>query len=283
LKKIGIVVKADPQVSRKADDLQRWLRERKVQTLRKESTPPQRGMLTGDSTAPADLFCILVLGGDGTFLSAVRWIGDQRIPILGVKFGEVGFLAETAEDRLYEVLESILDNTFHTQPRMRLLVQVIRNERQRATETVLNDVVINKGALARLASIDTSIDGRYLTTYRADGLIVATPTGSTAYSLAAGGPVLHPGVPAIVMTPICPFTLTNRPLIIPDASSITIHLEKRSADIMLTFDGQQGLEIDDRDTIIIRKGPHPIYMISEPDRHYYDVLKAKLRWSGGKV
>jgi NAD+ kinase len=166
---------------------------------------------------------------------------------------------------------------------MRLLVQVIRNERQRATETVLNDVVINKGALARLASIDTSIDGRYLTTYRADGLIVATPTGSTAYSLAAGGPVLHPGVPAIVMTPICPFTLTNRPLIIPDASSITIHLEKRSADIMLTFDGQQGLEIDDRDTIIIRKGPHPIYMISEPDRHYYDVLKAKLRWSGGKV
>jgi len=283
LKNIGIVVKADPQVSRKADDLERWLRERKVQTLRKESTPPQRGMLTGDRNAPADLFCILVLGGDGTFLSAVRWIGDQRIPILGVKFGEVGFLAEIAEDRLYEVLESILNNTFHTQPRMRLLVQVIRKDRQRATETVLNDVVINKGALARLASIDTSIDGRYLTTYRADGLIVATPTGSTAYSLAAGGPVLHPGVPAIVMTPICPFTLTNRPLIIPDASTITINLEKRSADIMLTFDGQQGMEIDDKDTIIVQKGPHPIYMISEPNKHYYDVLKAKLRWSGGKV
>ncbi|KPJ78203.1 MAG: inorganic polyphosphate kinase [Deltaproteobacteria bacterium SG8_13] len=283
MKNIGIVVKADPQVSRKADDLERWLRERKVQTLRKESTPPQRGMLTGDRNAPADLFCILVLGGDGTFLSAVRWIGDQRIPILGVKFGEVGFLAEIAEDRLYEVLESILNNTFHTQPRMRLLVQVIRKDRQRATETVLNDVVINKGALARLASIDTSIDGRYLTTYRADGLIVATPTGSTAYSLAAGGPVLHPGVPAIVMTPICPFTLTNRPLIIPDASTITINLEKRSADIMLTFDGQQGMEIDDKDTIIVQKGPHPIYMISEPNKHYYDVLKAKLRWSGGKV
>lgn len=283
MKKIGIVVKADPQVSRKADDLQRWLRERQVQTLRRESTPPQRGMRKSNSTAPADLFCILVLGGDGTFLSAVRWIGNQQIPILGVKFGEVGFLAEIAEDRLYEVLESILSNTFHTQPRMRLLVQVMRGSRQRATETVLNDVVINKGALARLASIDTSIDGRYLTTYRADGLIVATPTGSTAYSLAAGGPVLHPGVPAIVMTPICPFTLTNRPLIIPDFSTITINLEKRSADIMLTFDGQQGMEIDDQDTIIIRKGPHPINMISEPNKHYYDVLKAKLRWSGGKV
>ena len=283
LKKIGIVVKADPLVSAKADDLEQWLQDRGVKTLRRESAPPQRGKRTGDSSAPADLNCILVLGGDGTFLSAVRWIGDQRIPILGVKFGEVGFLAETAEDRLYEVLESILQNTFHTQPRMRLLVQVLRRKRQRAIETVLNDVVINKGALARLASIDTSIDGRYLTTYRADGLIVATPTGSTAYSLAAGGPVLHPGVPAIVMTPICPFTLTNRPLIIPDASTITINLEKRSADIMLTFDGQQGLEIDDKDTIIIRKGPHPIHMISEPSQHYYDVLKAKLRWSGGKV
>ena len=283
MKRIGIVVKADPAVSRKADDLQRWLQDRQVETVRRESTPPQRALRTDDCCAPADLFCILVLGGDGTFLSAVRWIGDQRIPILGVKFGEVGFLAETAEDRLYEVLESILTNTFHTEPRMRLLVQVIRRNQQRATETVLNDVVINKGALARLASIDTSIDDRYLTTYRADGLIVATPTGSTAYSLAAGGPVLHPSVPAIVMTPICPFTLTNRPLIIPDAATVTINLEKGSADIMLTFDGQQGLEIDDKDTIIVRKGPHPIYMISEPSQHYYDVLKAKLRWSGGKV
>ena len=283
MKKIGIVVKADPLVSPKADDLQRWLQAKGVETLRTESAPPRQGKRADDRNAPADLDCILVLGGDGTFLSAVRWIGDQQIPILGVKFGEVGFLAETAEDRLYEVLESILQNTFHTQPRMRLLVQVKRKNRRRAVETVLNDVVINKGALARLASIDTSIDGRYLTTYRADGLIVATPTGSTAYSLAAGGPVLHPGVPAIVMTPICPFTLTNRPLIIPDASTITINLEKRSADIMLTFDGQQGLEIDDKDTIIIQKGPHPIYMISEPNQHYYDVLKAKLRWSGGKV
>jgi NAD+ kinase len=283
LKKIGIVVKADPQVIRKADDLEQWLQTRGVETLRRESPPPQRGMLSGDGAAPADLFCILVLGGDGTFLSAVRWIGDQRIPILGVKFGEVGFLAEIAEDRLYQVLESILQNTFHTQSRMRLLVEVMRKNQLRATETVLNDVVINKGALARLASIDTSIDGRYLTTYRADGLIVATPTGSTAYSLAAGGPVLHPGVPAIVMTPICPFTLTNRPLIIPNSSTITINLEKRSADIMLTFDGQRGMEIDDKDTIIIRKGPHPIDMIAEPNQHYYDVLKAKLRWSGGKV
>ncbi|MCU0614863.1 MAG: NAD(+)/NADH kinase, partial [Desulfobacterales bacterium] len=138
-------------------------------------------------------------------------------------------------------------------------------------------------ALARLAHIRTYIDGQYLTTYKADGLIVATPTGSTAYSLAAGGPILHPGVPAIIMTPISPFTLTNRPLIIPDSACITIKLEEKSEDIMLTFDGQAGLEINERDTIIVRKGRHPINMITMPDQGYFDVLKAKLRWSGGRV
>ncbi|MGA9477199.1 MAG: NAD(+)/NADH kinase [Desulfobacterales bacterium] len=284
MKTIGIVVKTDPTVSLKADELEDWLSGKGVKTLRKESRLPQSdhpsGML---EQAPADLFCILVLGGDGTFLSAVRWIGDQPIPILGVKFGEVGFLAEITEDRLFSVASTILEGTFTTQPRMRLLVRVIRRDQERAVETVLNDVVINKGALARLAHIETYINDHYLTTYRADGLIVATPTGSTAYSLAAGGPVIHPAVPAMVMTPICPFTLTNRPLIIPDAATVTIKLEKRSADIMLTFDGQQGLAIDDRDTIAVCKSPHPIYMISEPNQSYYDVLKAKLRWSGGRT
>ena len=284
VKTIGIVVKTDPTVSRKADELQRWLAEKGVETVRKESRPPQSDRPSGMlEHAPADLFCILVLGGDGTFLSAVRWIGDQPIPILGVKFGEVGFLAEITEDRLFSVAAAILKGTFTTQPRMRLLVRVIRRNQERAVETVLNDVVINKGALARLAHIETYINDRYLTTYRADGLILATPTGSTAYSLAAGGPVIHPAVPAMVMTPICPFTLTNRPLIIPDAATVTIKLEKRSADIMLTFDGQQGLAIDDRDTIAVCKSPHPIYMISEPNQPYYDVLKAKLRWSGGRT
>jgi len=283
VKKIGIVVKEDPSVVNKADALEKWLRSKRVETVRKKSPPPHRGALSrlqAQAMAPSDLFCVLVLGGDGTFLSAVRWVGNQKIPILGVKFGEVGFLAETAEGYLYSAVESILDGTFATQPRMRLQVTVLRSGAQRASETVLNDVVINKGALARLAHIDTYIDDHYLTTYRADGLIVASPTGSTAYSLAAGGPVIHPAVPAIIMTPICPFTLTNRPLIIPDSSAISIKLEKRSSDIMLTFDGQQGLEIDYKDTITVCKGPHPIYMISEPNNHYFDVLKAKLRWSG---
>ena len=235
------------------------------------------------SFAPSDLFCIFVLGGDGTFLSAVRWIGDQNIPILGVKFGEVGFLAEIAEDSLFFVAEAVLNNKFVTKPRMRLLVKVIREERELACETVLNDIVVNKKALARLAHIETFIDDHYMTTYSADGLIVATPTGSTAYSLAAGGPIIHPGVHGILITPICPFTLTNRPLVVPDSACIKVRLAKESLDIILTFDGQGCIEIDENDTIIIQKGSYPINMITMPDQHYIDVLKDKLRWSGGRV
>ncbi|MBW1969497.1 MAG: NAD(+)/NADH kinase [Deltaproteobacteria bacterium] len=177
---------------------------------------------------------------------------------------------------------------------MRLLVQVTREGEELVCETLLNDIVINKGALARLAHIKTYINDQYLTTYSADGLIVATPTGSTAYSLAAGGPIIHPAVPGILMTPICPFTLTNRPLIVSDSACIKIRLEEKSSDIMLTFDGQAGIEIDETHTIIIRKGAYPVNMITMPDAYpvnmitmpdqdYFDVLKAKLRWSGSRI
>jgi NAD+ kinase len=284
VKKVGIVVKEDVEAERKADELKHWLRSKNIEVIRKENLPPRRRVLDRDkSFAPPDLFCVFVLGGDGTFLSAVRWIGDQNIPILGVKFGEVGFLAETVEDNLFSAAESVLNNQFLTESRMRLLVKVTRKEKELVCETVLNDIVINKGALARLAHIETYINDHYLTTYSADGLIVATPTGSTAYSLAAGGPVIHPAVPGILMTPICPFTLTNRPLIVPDSACIKIKLEKKSSDIMLTFDGQAGLEINEEHTIIIQKSLYPVKMITLPDQHYFDVLKAKLRWSGGRV
>jgi NAD+ kinase len=283
-KKVGIVVKEDIEAKRKADELEHWLRSRNIDVISKENLPPKNRVADEDKFfAPHDLFCVFVLGGDGTFLSAVRWIGDQDIPIIGVKFGEVGFLAETVEDNLFSAAESVLNNQFLTESRMRLLVKVTRKENELACETVLNDIVINKGALARLAHIETYINDHYLTTYSADGLIIATPTGSTAYSLAAGGPVIHPAVPGILMTPICPFTLTNRPLIIPDSACIKIKLEKKSSDIMLTFDGQAGLEINEKHTIIIQKSLYPVKMITLPDQHYFDVLKAKLRWSGGRV
>ena len=205
------------------------------------------------------------------------------MPVLGVKFGEVGFLAEAVEEDLFSTAKSILDNDFTTSERMRLLVRISREGQEIARETVLNDVVINKGTLARLADIETRIDGHYLTTYRADGFIIATPTGSTAYSLAAGGPVLQPAVPGIIMTPICPFTLTNRPLIIPDSAIISLRLAEKASDLMLTFDGQAGLELTDGDTIEVVKSGHPVQMITIPGQNYYDVLKAKLRWSGGRV
>jgi NAD+ kinase len=284
VKRIGLFVKNEDKAEEKADELENWLKSKEFDVLRKEGIPSGLKLVGKTiSTAPPDLLCIFVLGGDGTFLSAVRWIGDQSIPILGVKFGEVGFLAEIAEDKLFAVAEKIINKEFEITPRMRLQVELQRGKEVFVQETVLNDVVINKGALARLAHIRTYINGQYLTTYKADGLIVATPTGSTAYSLAAGGPILHPGVPAIIMTPISPFTLTNRPLIIPDSACITIRLEEKSEDIMLTFDGQAGLEIDEVDTIIVRKGKYPLNMIIMPDQEYFDVLKAKLRWSGGRV
>jgi NAD+ kinase len=284
VKKIGLVVKLDPEAIKKADELQQWLNARGIAVVRREGFQPDcEPFCQLKSEAPGDLDCVFVLGGDGTFLSAVRWIAHHTTPILGVKFGEIGFLAETTADKLYSVAESILKKRYTTRPRMRLVVKVLRGGQEIACETVLNDVVLNKGALARLANIKTYIDDNYLTVYRADGLIIATPTGSTAYSLAAGGPIVHPSVPGILLSPICPFTLTNRPLIVPDTSTIRLQLAEKSTDIRLTFDGQVGVEIDERDTIIVTKGPHPVQMIALPDQEYFDVLKAKLKWSGGRV
>ena len=283
MKRIGLVVKRDRRAINKADELEEWLSDRGVQVVRKENTVSQAHLESKrEPTAPDNLFCLFVLGSDGHYLSAVRWIGDQKVPVLGVKFGEIGFLAATTEDNLFAAAQSILENRFVTEERMRLQVTVVREGKVIIDETVLNDVVINKGALAQLAHIETYIDEQFLTTYRADGLIVATPTGSTAYSLAAGGPIIHPTVPAIIMTPICPFTLTNRPLITPDSVIIGIRLDKKSSDIMLTVDGQAGFKLAAGDRIDVKKARQPVHMITTSDQPYFDVLKAKLRWSGGR-
>ena len=284
MRKIALFVKKDKKACQKADEFEAWLKNNGIEVVRRESSPPgYHSAADSKISAPQDLFCLFVLGGDGTFLSAARWIGDLNIPVLGVKFGEIGFLAETAAENLFTAAEKILSGDYTISRRMRLNVDVVRENKKIVSESVLNDIVINRGALARLADVETHINDHYLTTFRSDGLILATPTGSTAYSLAAGGPVIHPDVPGIIMTPICPFTLTNRPLIIPDSIRITLKLAQGASDIMLTFDGQKGLDISDRDTIIVRKGPHPLNMITLPGQHYFDVLKAKLRWSGGRV
>jgi NAD+ kinase len=272
--RIGIFVKHQADARNTANELVRRLGDR-VMIL--DSDPAH------DMALPDDLICVLVLGGDGTFLSAARCIGTREIPLLGVKFGEVGFLAITLEDHLYEALEKVFKREFLIHERARLNIRLVRGETTLADVDVLNDMVINKSALSRLASCAVYLDDVYLTTFRADGLIVATPTGSTAYSLAAGGPVVHPAVPSIILTPICPFTLTNRPLLIPDTTAIEIRLEDSPEDIVLTLDGQEGFDMDSRDRIFVTKSPHAVQLISFEPQSYFKVLKTRLHWSGGRT
>ena len=273
MKKIGLVIKNDSEAQKRALEIKTRLGEQCVVIDVNSSNK---------SVLPEDLFAIVVLGGDGTFLSVARFIGNADIPLMGIKFGEVGFLAETLEDKLFHALDALFNGEFSVGTRERLTVIVKRDNKIKTSVDVLNDAVINKSALSRLASCAVYIDKKYITTYRADGLIVATPTGSTAYSLAAGGPVIHPDVPGIILTPICPFTLTNRPIIIPDSASIEIRLEGNPSDILLTFDGQEGVAIDSMDRIYLKKSENPIKMISLNDQNYFNVLKARLMWSGGK-
>ena len=273
-KRIGIVIKTEDHAQEKARELVGFLGD-KCCVIKTHNMPPS-------TPIPEDIGAIVVLGGDGTFLSVARFIGDRDIPMMGVKFGEVGFLAETTEEYLYPAIEALLQGDYIIRERARLRVSLVRNGKEMLTEDVLNDVVINKAALSRLASCAVYLDDNYLTTYRADGLIVAPPTGSTAYSLAAGGPVVHPDVPGIILAPICPFTLTNRPLIIPDHTPIEIRLEGSPEDIVLTLDGQAGVDMDPTDRIFIEKSPHSIKMISFSDQSYFKVLKTRLHWSGGR-
>jgi len=282
--KFGIMLKPAAHVQKKAQELVEWLYNNNVETIIQNSSPPSVDLLNAPNIQeiPDDLDCVFVLGGDGTFLNAVRWIGKKNFPVVGIKFGRMGFLAETTEDNLIPMAKAVLDHKYIIEKRMRLKATLLNNGKEKTKQYVLNDIVINKGRLARLANIQTYVDDHDLTTYKADGLIVSTPTGSTAYSLAAGGPVIHPDISAIMMTPICPFTLTNRPLIVPDTAKIKIQLAQDPTDILLTFDGQTGLPITEQDTLIIQKAKYPVNIIKMPKKNYFDVLKTKLRWSGGR-
>lgn len=273
-KRIGLVVKNDARAEKKASELEKLLGRQAIVLDAHNSTD--------NRDIPDNLLCIIVLGGDGTFLSAARYIGQKDIPLMGVKFGEVGFLSETTEETLNEAITRLLEGKYLIQTRARLDIKVVRDGKQIIDMDLLNDAVINKSAVSRLTSCAVFLDSNYLTTYRADGLIIATPTGSTAYSLAAGGPVVNPQVKSIILTPICPFTLTNRPLIIPDSTNIEIRLEGSPEDMVLTLDGQEGVEMDPKDKIYIKRSRYDLKMISFEDQSYFNVLKARLKWSGGR-
>jgi NAD+ kinase len=230
---------------------------------------------------PKTVSWVVVLGGDGTLLGAARRTGRFGAPILGVNLGGLGFLTGIPFERLYPVIEMMIDGRLEVESRVMLETKVLRNNDVVYGFQVLNDVVINKGALARIIDLDVTINEEFLTTFRADGLIISTPTGSTAYNLSAGGPILYPTMENFILTPICPFTLTNRPIIIPDTSVIQIKMGNKSEEaVTLTFDGQVGFDLNFGDKVIISKSEEKIKLFRPPDHSYFNILRTKLMWGG---
>ena len=229
---------------------------------------------------PALVEMIIVLGGDGTLLSAARLVADAHtdVPIFGVNLGSLGFMAEVSLDELYGNLEKAIAGKLGTEDRIMLTASVLRGGKRIAQYRVLNDAVINKGALARMMELRVSVNDGHLTTLRADGLIVATPTGSTAYSLSAGGPIIHPTIHCFVLTPICPHTLSNRPIALPDTVVVTVCLTSPSEDVSLTLDGQIGFPLEPNDVVAIKKSQFRMKLIKHPTKSYYEILRTKLKW-----
>ncbi len=233
---------------------------------------------------------ILVLGGDGTFIAATRSINKSKrdIPVIGINLGNMGFLTEVPLSNMYNILDNVfVKKEYVVEERMMIDVKVMKNGKIIHNETVFNDAVINKGALARIIRIKTvakTKDREYLVAiYHADGLIIATPSGSTAYNMAAGGPIVYPTLDSFICTPICPHTLSNRPLVVPDNIELELTLVGESEDVMLTLDGQMGYGIDENCRINISKSKRRIKLLTSKDKNYFDVLRSKLGWEERKI
>lgn len=221
---------------------------------------------------------IIVMGGDGTMLSAARMINNKEVPVLGINFGRLGYLAEFRAEELTPALEMIFEGNYRVDKRVMLDAELLRNSEQVATGRILNDVVINKAALARMIEIEARCNGLYVNHFRADGLIVSTPTGSTAYNLSAGGPIVYPSMNAVVVTPICPFTMSNRPIVIPDSSTIELCLKTDKEEVLVTLDGQTGFPLEVEDKVVITKSKTTFNIVQPANRNYFDVLRDKLKW-----
>jgi NAD+ kinase len=224
----------------------------------------------------ADL--IVVLGGDGTLLAVARLVGGLDVPIFGVNLGGLGFLTATTLEALYPTLETVLRGEYQAEARMLLRARLLREGMVVAEQLALNDVVVAKGPLGRLIELEVRMDGLPMTAYRADGLIIATPTGSTAYNLSADGPILFPTMDAVVLTPICSHALTNRPIALPGAAALTVTLLSESPDVLLSVDGQPGPRVTARDVLAVDRSPARIRLIRDPQKTYFQVLRAKLKW-----
>lgn len=280
MEKIGIIAKPKPETKEILHKLVPWLKENKKEVYIDTDTASLIGKSSSyqKSEIPTLVDMIIVLGGDGTFLSVARLIDNSNVPIFGVNLGGLGFLTEVTCEELYPTLEKIFSGNFIVHERLKLITQIYRQGERIAEYISVNDIVINKGALARIIDLEAFIDGKYVTTFSADGLIVSTPTGSTAYSLSAGGPILYPTVNALILNPICPHTLTNRPLVVPDSAKIEIALVSENEDVFLTMDGQVGFALKHRDIVRVMKSDKKIKMILSPEKDYYQVLRKKLKW-----
>jgi NAD+ kinase len=281
IRTVGVAIKPGvPRAAAAACDLAKLLAQRGLEAL----FDPAAAAAVGTSGFPraelasrADL--IVVLGGDGTLLAVARAVEERPTPILGINLGTLGFLAEVPVDEMEPALARALAGDLQVEERMRLEVEHLRAGASRHRYRALNDAVItNRGALARIIDLEAHADGQLVTTYHADGLIVATPTGSTAYSLSAGGPILLPGVASFLLTPICPHTLTQRPLVLPDGARLELVVHALGGEVQLTVDGQEGGRLEDGDRVRVRRSEHSVRLLVAPLRSRFDVLRSKLRW-----
>lgn len=281
LKAVGVISKPKKEdISAVAPGLLDWLRQRGIQAVCDKETVTclnqKNGVPREEIASQVDL--LVVLGGDGTLLAAARLVKEHNVPILGINLGSLGFLTEIPLDEMYSVLEAVLTDKHQLDARRMLDARVERQSRCIARYQALNDIVLHKAALARIVDFDVTIDGRFVSRVRSDGLILSSPTGSTAYSLSAGGPIVLPSVDAMVMTPIAPHMLTNRPLVIPGDSQVEVQVHNPGEAVYVTVDGQVGEELRGDDGVRVERSDRVIKLVVSPKRDYFQVLRSKLRW-----
>ena len=284
MKKIGVVAKPRITAAKNVlEELYAYLTQQDKTVFMDKDTAALLGRSSAHqkSMIPSLVDMMIVLGGDGTLLSVARLVEGKDVPILGVNLGGLGFLTEVTLEELFPTLEKVFKKDFITDDRLMLKAHIHRQGERVAQSVILNDVVVSKGTLARMIKLQVHIDGQFVTSLRGDGLIIASPTGSTAYSLSAGGPILNPSVDAMVLTPISPHTLTNRPIVIPNNTHVEVTLKSGEEGTNVTFDGQVGFSLRQNDVVEVWTIDSKIKLIRSPDRNYYEVLRQKLKWGEG--